>query len=312
MLAQQHANLWPIILAGGRGERLSAFVKRMFGHGKPKQFCTFVGSRSMYEHTLDRADTISAADHKVTIVAEEHYLAGWPELSKERPGKVIVQPGNRDTAPAVFLALSYVRIHDPEAIVLICPSDHFVFPERQFCRAMLSAARLAEERRLVVLLGVQPDRPDTEYGWICPGADLGCTDGYRIRQVDAFLEKPNLETCKTAMSMGGLWNTSVIAAQASHLWSVGWNCFPGMMALFQEYEATIGSSEESTKLRAIYDRMPSHNFSTDVLQCIPDQLAVIELSAVVWADWGHSDRIIETLRWMGWRSPLAVGQAAAG
>ena len=310
MSVQQHGNLWTIILAGGRGERLSGFVKRMFGHGKPKQFCTFVGSRSMYEHTLDRADTISAPDHKVTVVAEEHYLAGWPELSKERPGKVIVQPRNRDTAAAVFLALNYVRRHDPEATVLICPSDHFVYPERQFCRAMVSAAELAADTGRVVLIGVQADRPETEYGWIRPGDDLGCRDGYRIRRVDACLEKPNLETCKTALSTGYLWNTSVLAAQVSHLWAAGWDCFPDMMILFQEYEASIGSPEESIKLRALYERMPSRNLSTDVLERIPHRLAVMELSSVVWADWGHAERIVETLRWLGTPSPLAAGQAA--
>ena len=92
MLAQRRGNLWSVILAGGRGDRLSGFVKRMFGHGKPKQFCTFVGSRSMLAQ-LDRADTISAPDHKVTVVAEEHYLAGWPELVKGAR-KIAHRPGS--------------------------------------------------------------------------------------------------------------------------------------------------------------------------------------------------------------------------
>jgi len=206
--------------------------------------------------------------------------------------------------------LNYVRAHDPEATVLICPSDHFVYPERQFCKAMVSAARLATETpNLLVLLGVQPDRPETEYGWIRPGADLGRADGYRIRMVDSFIEKPNLETCRTALTTGCLWNTSVIAARAAHLWAVGWDCFPEMMILFQEYESSIEFSEESLKLRAIYERMPSRNLSTHVLECIPHQLAVLELNSVVWADWGQSERIIETLRWMGRPSPLAIGQA---
>jgi len=309
---QENANLWSIILTDEHHQQLSSFAQRTFGQTKPKSFCTFVGTRSMFEHTLDRADQISAPERKVTVIAEEHSLAGWPEVSKQRSGQIIAQPRNRDSAAAVFLALAHVRAQDPNATVVICPSDHFIYPEDRFCKAVLSAARLAKELKyLIVLLGVQPDKPDTEYGWIRPGPNLGWADGYRVRAVEAFMEKPDLDVCKVAMATGGLWNTSILTASAAELWASGWLCCPDVMRLFEEYEKSIGSSQEKAQLKAIYEQMPSHNLSADILQYIPKQLAVVELTSVLWSDWGKSERIGETLRLLGNRAEPRKGQTAS-
>jgi mannose-1-phosphate guanylyltransferase len=300
------------VLAGGRGERLATFVKRTFGHTKPKQFCTFVGTRSMLEHTLDRADEISAPQHKVTVLAEEHYQAGWAQMSKGRPGKVVVQPLNRDTAAAVFVGVTHVRASDPDALLVICPSDHFIYPESRFCEAVFSAVKAVEEvQRLIVLLGVRPEGPETEYGWIQPGTGLGHSNGDEIRAVKTFVEKPGLEACKIALASGCLWNTSIIATTAGRLWAAGWLCFPETMILFKEYERWIGSSLEKTKLRDLYEAIPCCNLSRDLLEHIPKHVGVMELTSVVWSDWGHPERIAETLRLMEKQPALPHGCGAA-
>jgi mannose-1-phosphate guanylyltransferase len=310
---QQCKNVWSIILAGGRGERLTTFVKRTLGHTRPKQFCTFVGTRSMLEHTLDRADEISAPQQKVTVLAERHYQAGWAQMVVDRPGKVVVQPQERDTAAAVFVALTYVRAYDPDALLVICPSDHFIYPESQFCEEALNAVKAAQEiNRLIVLLGVQPDRSETEYGWIEPGTVLGWSNGCDIREVTTFVEKPSREACETALANGCLWNTSIIATTAGRLWAAGWLCFPETMTLFKEYEPWIGSPWEKTKLRELYEKLPSFNLSRDLLQRAVQHIAVMELNSVVWSDWGKAERIVETLRRIGRRPAFSLTHAAAG
>ncbi len=72
------ANLWTIILSGGKAGRLRPFVRRLFGRERPKQYCAFVGTRAMFQHTLDRASLLSFPQLKVTVVAKSHVERGWP------------------------------------------------------------------------------------------------------------------------------------------------------------------------------------------------------------------------------------------
>lgn len=98
MKSIRNGNVWSIILAGGKGERLRPAVQTWFGYDKPKQYCTFVGSRSMFQHTLDRADQISTPERKVTVVSRAHSQVALSQIERRKSGKIIVQPANRDTA----------------------------------------------------------------------------------------------------------------------------------------------------------------------------------------------------------------------
>jgi len=306
--AQNPQDLWSIILAGGNGERLKPMVQRWLGQPKPKQYCTFIGTRSMFQHTLDRSDQIVPPERRVTIIARDHQDEAWPQLSSRPHGKVILQPRNRETAAGIFLGLTYIRAQDPQATVLIFPSDHFVYPEDTFVEMAHSLVRAARNlKHWVFLLAASPDSPEPEYGWIQPGAHLGWIDGCSVRGTQAFLEKPNLEGCKRAMRSGALWNTMVIGAKLETLWSLGWRCSPEMMRLFDVYGASIGDQRDEEVLESIYQVMPSRNFSAHVLQEFPRQVAVMELRGVLWSDWGKPERIAETLRQIGRES--VFGQA---
>lgn len=304
-------SVWSIILAGGEGNRLKNLVERWLGYHKPKQYCTFVGTRSMLEHTLDRADQISVPARKVTVIARSHRWAAWPQL-RGRPGSVILQPANRGTAAAIFLAVAHVRACDPKATVVIYPSDHFVYPETRFVE-MVRATVLASQqlKSRLFLLGVSPDGLETEYGWIHPGQHLGWMGGNRVRAVEAFLEKPDLEKCRAAIAAGDLWSTLILAAGAESLWAIGWHCFPEMMTLFERYREAIGTSQQGTFLQAVYAGIPQRDFSSDLLARIPKQIAVIELRDVLWCDWGQPQRIVESLRRIG-RPPAFPLKHVAG
>src|SRR2546427_2892753 len=144
--------LWSIVLAGGEGERLRPFVQQWLGRHQPKQYCTFVGTRSMFQHTVDRADQLSAPDHRVTVIASGHGQDALSQLSKRPLGRLLVHPGNRDTAAGIFLALTYVRPHDRQATVVLYPSDHLVSPEDRLAGVGRSAVRAAEERKTWLVL----------------------------------------------------------------------------------------------------------------------------------------------------------------
>lgn len=296
VLKKQNDHLWSIVLAGGNGERLRPAIHQWFGHEYPKQFCTFVGTRSMLQHTIDRADRVTDPERRMTVVSQAHRHLARAQMQDRPAGTILGQPINRDTAPGIFLPLTYVRAQDEEAMVVVFPSDHFVNPEDSFTQTVQHAVSAAEwlmDR--VVILGVQPDSTNSEYGWIQVNGELGRASGHQIRGVEAFMEKPDPMEWLKKIQSGLRWNTLVMASRVETLWKLGWQCIPEMMPLFETLGEAIGTSYEGTVLEAVYRRMPAKNFSSHLLARAPEHLAVLDMAGVAWSDWGSPERIIEDI-----------------
>ncbi|HWI70149.1 MAG TPA: sugar phosphate nucleotidyltransferase [Nitrospiraceae bacterium] len=299
-------SLWSIVLAGGDGVRTKEFIGRWLGYEKPKQYCTFVGTRSMFQHTLDRAAGLTPWERVVVVAARHHQREVWDQLDARPASMVLFQPKNVDTAAGVFLPLTYILARDPLATVVIYPSDHFISPEGSFLSVVDQAVQGSNSLGgRPVLLAARPDSLDLEYGWIKPGRLLDQTGTAAIHAVEAFIEKPDEDTAREARAVGSLWNTLVFAAKGQELWSVGWKCFPDMMSRFERLNMAIDTAEELRVLDAIYEAMPHRNFSSHLLQCAPERLAVMEMTGVFWSDWGNPERILSGLEKFGRRPAMA-------
>lgn len=293
-------SLWSIILAGGDGERTRPFIQEWLGVAVPKQYCTFVGTRSMLQHTWDRANQLSHPTRKVTVVGHSHQLGALHNFTGQDEGTLLFQPKNCDTGPGLLLPLTYIKARDPHAVVAVFPADHFVYPESRFVESVGRAVRaihFLSDR--VIMMGVRPTYAETEYGWIVPGDTLAWSGGASIRGIHAFQEKPEVQVGRGLMTQGALWNTFVMVGKVQTLWNMGRTCFPEIVKDFERLEKVIGTSSEGSTLHAIYQDMPSRNFSSDVLQWLTDRLAVMELEQVMWSDWGRPERIVETLQAVG-------------
>jgi mannose-1-phosphate guanylyltransferase len=167
---KQPGQVWSIILTGGDGTGVNPFVARWLGKPLPKEYCAFVGARSMFQHTLDRAVQIVPAERLFAVVAREHRQEAFQQLDRRTIGALILQSVHQRTAASVFLPLTYVRERDPEATVVILPSDHFVYPEARFLSLVQRSVALSRSLSdRLILLGVAPDRLELDYGWIQPG-----------------------------------------------------------------------------------------------------------------------------------------------
>jgi mannose-1-phosphate guanylyltransferase len=287
-------HLWSIVLAGGEGVRTRAFVEGWLGYHKPKQYCAFTGTRSLFQHTVDRADAISSPERRVVVAAPDHRGYLREQLRGRGEGRIILQPRNRGTAPGVFLGLTYVLAREPNATVVIYPSDHFVYPESAFLNTIRNAVGAAERYPdRPVLLGVRPSTSEVDYGWIVPSP--GEPDG-PTRRVALFLEKPPLRIAEEALRKGALWNTMIVTSKVDALWALGWRCLPEIVPAFARFREALRSGRDDTVLDEIYEDLPSGDFSRDLLQRASDKLGVFEMSGIWWSDWGRPERILETLR----------------
>jgi mannose-1-phosphate guanylyltransferase len=293
-------HLWSIILAGGNGDRTSDLTRQWLGRPVPKQYCAFVGNRSMLQHTLLRADRLGIPDHQLTLVARTHQNYAQPQLTGRWEKGVILQPSNRDTLPGIFLPLTHVYACDSNATVVIYPSDHFIYPWKSFIAMMERAIQAAEDLpNMLVLIGVPADSLELDYGWILPGQEVWRSGNYRVRRVQDFLEKPARPVAEKALACGAMWNTLIIVAKAQLLWQLGWIYAPDNLRLFERLFPAIGTPSEASVVGSIYETMPAKNFSKDLLTPAANRIGVLPMQDVLWSDWGRRERIIETLRRIG-------------
>lgn len=195
---------WTLALAGGEGVRLSSYVERRFGRRIPKQYCCLLGDRSMLEHTLERLNQIAPPSRTLTVIGAEHREIAMPQLAR-RSDHVFCQPSSRDTGLALYVALAMIRRWNPNALVTITPTDHYVAPAAAYVaqvrRARAVAARLRDR---VIVLGVRPTEPDPELGYMSLGDRVAEVPS--LRQLAAFVEKPTVRRAQSLCAAGALWN----------------------------------------------------------------------------------------------------------
>ncbi len=298
-----HARRCGIVLAAGEGMRLRPLVSRLIGEILPKQYVSFVGRRSMLEHTLQRVERLIPRERLFTVVSESHLQQGAAlrQIASRPPETVVIQPDNRDTGPGLLLPLVRLQRRYPEALVAVFPSDHFILEEDRFMAHVAIAFRFVEDDpSRIVLLGVKPDGPETEYGYILQEEEQGIRATPGLRGVARFVEKPPPEQARDLVARGGLWNTLVMIFRAETFLELVRAISPSLGIAFDDIARAIGTAGESERVREIYRRMPPVNLSRDLLENLPlaepSRLAVLAVRGVQWSDWGSEARVLETLR----------------
>jgi mannose-1-phosphate guanylyltransferase len=291
---------WAVILAGGDGTRLKSLTRQIAGDERPKQFCSVLGKKTLLDETRDRAATELARQRTLYVVNRVHELYYRPLLGNELASNLVVQPSNRGTAPAILYSLLRIAVVDPHAIVTILPSDHYISDNKKFMTYVRAALETAKRQGdLVVLLGLEPESPEVEYGWIEPAESIDSQS--RIFKVRRFWEKPNQLLAQLLQLRGCLWNSFVMVASVQAFLRAVASALPQLYDSFVEFSPLLGTPQEASLIKALYERMTEVNFSHQVLAHRPEQLAVLKVTGIRWNDLGEPKRVMASLHMAGIR-----------
>ncbi|MEW6775499.1 MAG: sugar phosphate nucleotidyltransferase [Bdellovibrionota bacterium] len=290
---QGQGNVWAIVLAAGEGSRLRSLTTTREGVSIPKQFCSFGSGPSLLRQTIERAGRIVPKERIVTVVAAQHRQWWESELFDLPAENVVVQPQNRGTAPGILLPVLHVIRRDPKATVLVFPSDHYIGDEETVLDCLrFSAALAAGPQQPLVLLGITPDEPDPQYGWIVPARKNSSVP----QAVECFVEKPGESVAAKLMEEGALWSSFLFAASARTLLKLFKRTLAPLYHSFCLNPWSFGGegAKEATPewlLEELYRAIPVADFSRDVLEKSKDDLLVFPVPVCDWSDLGTPARI---------------------
>ena len=277
-----------MVLAAGDGTRLRSLTCDASGRSTPKQYCSLLGGPSLLEDALQRGRRI-ADPGRVAAIVSAHHEPHWRGALEDLDARNIVsQPENRGTAHGVLLATLAVLNRDPDAVLLFLPADHDVVDETRLADAMRSAVEaVVAEPASIALVGIEPDEPDPELGYIVPGAARGET-----RAVERFVEKPARAVAEKLLGVGALWNSFIFSVSGKHLVELYRTRLPGVVARMAE---AVESGDESA-LAGVYAMLESVDFSHDILTHATGSLRVVAARACGWSDLGTPRRVDEAAR----------------
>ena len=259
-------NNYCVILAGGKGKRLWPCSR----DEKPKQFIDFFGvGRTQLQQTFDRLTKMLPKRNVFICTNREYAPMVREQLPDVHEENLMIEPVNRGTAPSVAWANMRICRRNPQANVIITPSDQLVLNEEAFYQNIDEAFYFVSHRDNILTLGVQPSRPEPGYGYIQKGDYIMPERApvAKICTVKSFVEKPERDFAQMFMDSGEfLWNTGIILSNAHFLNQCFRQLFPEVLTRFDNTHSDITIEEEMAFVNENYPAYPNLSIDQGVLE----------------------------------------------
>jgi mannose-1-phosphate guanylyltransferase len=242
-------NYYAIIMAGGIGSRFWPISRT----SHPKQFIDILGSgKTLIQNTYERFLKVCPAENIFVVTNENYTGLVKKQLPDMAHSQILTEPVMRNTAPCVAYGCFKIESINPNAAIVVAPSDHLILDEAAFLTAIEKSFQTAAERDCLVTLGIKPSRPDTGYGYIQYTEDTINEDFHKVK---TFTEKPTVDIAKTFIQSGDfLWNAGIFVWSAKAIVKAFNSYLPEMHEIFAEARSVYNTDEEKAFVHKIYQR----------------------------------------------------------
>ncbi len=276
-----------VIMAGGVGSRF--WPKSRFK--KPKQFLNILSSKSLIEQTIERVSSL-IPEENILIVSNKNQVAELVQVLPKFPiQNVILEPLSRNTAPCIGLSALFIRRQQPDAVMVVLPSDHLITDEEKFIETLKIGIESAYELGGLITIGIQPTYPSTGYGYIQfiedDESEISSKGVYKVK---TFAEKPNLETAKRFIESGDfLWNSGMFIWRVDVILDEIKTYLPDIYEELMRIDESIGRDDFKTVLEQAYGRMRTISIDYGVME--KTNRAYVVKSRFGWSDVGSWEEV---------------------
>lgn len=253
--------LYSLILAGGKGTRLYPLSRS----DEPKQFLRIVNEKSFLENTVDRIRSIIDRENIYVVTNKDYEEKIRTELKDIEKENIFTEPANKETATCIGLSAVKLLKKDKDAVMIVLPSDHHIEGNKNYLQTLKHAVEIANNRRGIITIGIEPTRPETGYGYIEMGRKISTL--LPTFKVARFTEKPNLEVAKDFLIKGTyLWNSGMFIFRADVILREIEKYIPKMYKCLMEIYNHIGDEDEEQIIKKQYDIIDGISIDFGVMQ----------------------------------------------
>ncbi|WP_372775019.1 mannose-1-phosphate guanylyltransferase [Mangrovibacterium sp.] len=272
-------NTYCVIMAGGIGSRFWPLSKSSM----PKQFLDILGTgRTFIQMTFDRFRHICPVENFIIVTNLDYKQLVLEQLPEITESQILLEPIRRNTAPCVAYASNRIKAMNPDAMMIVTPSDHLIVNEIEFQKQLQSGLRFASEQDALLTLGIPPSRPETGFGYIQieDPIDNGLGHLYKVK---TFTEKPNLEMARIFLESGEFyWNSGIFIWSLKSICAAFEKHLPEVHELFKRGENRYGTEDEIFFINKTYSECQNISIDYGIMEKADNVY-------VLCADFGWSD-----------------------
>jgi len=269
-------NTYVVIMAGGVGSRFWPYSR----NNHPKQFLDVLGTgKSLIQMTVERFQKICIPENIYIVTNEDYYDLVKEQIPQMEDAQILLEPAKRNTAPCIAYACYKIGVHNPDATVIVAPSDHAIFKEAEFVEVIEKAVEGAESGEKLITLGIKPHRPETGYGYI----QYIQEDNVEIKKVKTFTEKPELDLAIKFIESGDfVWNAGLFIWKISAIKDAFKSFQPELDEIFAEGISHYYTDDEKNFVFSAYAQCKSISIDYAIME-------KAENVYVILGDFGWSD-----------------------
>lgn len=270
-------NLFVVLMAGGVGVRFWPYSR----NSKPKQFLDVLGTgKTLLQSTIDRFLPVCPVENIYVVTHDEHADLVREQLPQLSPDQILAEPMRKNTAACIGYASYKIAQKNPDAVIVVTPSDHLILMEEEFQDVIKKASDQAKSQDKLITLGIPPSRPETGYGYI-----QYHTEKSFAKKVKTFTEKPELSLAKKFIESGDfVWNSGIFIWGVKAIIDAFHRYLPEMAEVFDDIKTKLGTKEEKEAILSAYSQCKNISIDYGVME--KAQNVYVCLGTFTWSDLG--------------------------